>query len=1064
MSALRGNSNDQDPDYSSPVENNEKHQKIYEENARSNTARKITAIVEKEFSQEIKAKEKEILDIQERLHRALKTLHLLRYVIITDFYNRKQCQAPQTGEAKQTQIHPAIKRLIGKSPKCTRYDSTLPSTSADLRFSGQAAPVAPASTPLSKPVDCSKSCADENPLEQPRAKRRAEDDEPRPKKVPRYVPPKNNIPEPPCPFRDLRHKVKKRIIIGNISKWIPPDWREDAASHKWTMYVRGSKDNADVETFVSKVRFFLHPSYRPNDVVEITSAPFYLSRRGWGEFPLRVQLHFKSPLNKPMDIIHHLKLDRTYTGLQTLGSETIVDLWIHASENRGLEYSDRINSKEPETRDDEEPATTNEASTLQENDPEVRREERSESPSKISAISTDNSPKVPATVDEEESFAARGLSNGSIELNTRGIKTEKDDAEFLGGPINESLPKYLEKLRLYVRLDHDYLAAEWLKDADRPSPNSAAVRVVPKDGIEEDGTWWTSKDGSFVSSEMLAKNNSADTDGPSRNRVPEAGNGRPSHAVKDDERSPSIWANSLKYEAEAGSRIEGPVEAASEGEGARPGASWKSGETSTELASNLQPLQISIPPPFEAAVNKRVVLLQNNKLVAISAEVSAGRRKEGQKDTKGGRPRSSDGIAPGTSILKRSIGARVSPARDPASNSEVSMVKLKPSGGIILNMNCNVPALKIAEPWASSLDRQEPAASRTIEPRPAKQETTQEERASRARITLGKDRLKVQSKRDCYQDAIKSLESVREKIPDVQGLLRFIVRRLPIVTQSASDPEYKRLHPYACSDEAEFFGYNLAKQRACEWFRAKAVHSFLRTKSSAEERPLAWTVKEILLWARLHGHTPVRAPFSVHATASSTGRKNLPGSSTPAALFTVSEPLEFHSWLQACPRRPRRCSSSEPDGPHSAEEINVLDFEEPDQPLRAGRSSRVGPADGGQSSGSGVLALELATRLEPLQDFVCETARQIGIKLVSEEIVPNVVHCAAGRMVMRALECFLEDLLRASLAKAWERCSGNGCPEAVGPDDIRHAIAAREDFDIFTNAGLGSKHRRTSAD
>ena len=34
--------------------------------------------------------------------------------------------------------------------------------------------------------------------------------------------------------------------------------------------------------------------------------------------------------NKPIDLIHNLKLDKTYTGLQTLGAETNVDVWLHS--------------------------------------------------------------------------------------------------------------------------------------------------------------------------------------------------------------------------------------------------------------------------------------------------------------------------------------------------------------------------------------------------------------------------------------------------------------------------------------------------------------------------------------------------------------------------------------------------------------------------------------------------------------------------------------------------------------------------------------------------------------
>lgn len=63
--------------------------------------------------------------------------------------------------------------------------------------------------------------------------------------------------------------------------------------------------------------------------VYFSEPPFHLTRRGWGEFPVRVQLHFKDERKKRLDVIHNLKLDRTYTGLQTLGAETVSNkLWL----------------------------------------------------------------------------------------------------------------------------------------------------------------------------------------------------------------------------------------------------------------------------------------------------------------------------------------------------------------------------------------------------------------------------------------------------------------------------------------------------------------------------------------------------------------------------------------------------------------------------------------------------------------------------------------------------------------------------------------------------------------
>ena len=57
------------------------------------------------------------------------------------------------------------------------------------------------------------------------------------------------------------------------------------------------------------MRFFLHPSFAPNDLVEVSKPPFELRRSGWGEFPLRVQLFLVDPRrNKPVDVIHMLKV------------------------------------------------------------------------------------------------------------------------------------------------------------------------------------------------------------------------------------------------------------------------------------------------------------------------------------------------------------------------------------------------------------------------------------------------------------------------------------------------------------------------------------------------------------------------------------------------------------------------------------------------------------------------------------------------------------------------------------------------------------------------------------
>ncbi|ORX87846.1 hypothetical protein K493DRAFT_341439 [Basidiobolus meristosporus CBS 931.73] len=125
-----------------------------------------------------------------------------------------------------------------------------------------------------------------------------------------------------------RFYIKKRVIVGNVSKFIPTSRRKrgmEHYSHKWMVYVEFPTQEKS-QDFISKVRVFLHPSYKPHDVVDLEQPPFRLTRYAWGEFPIRLQLHFYDSRNKPVDIIHQLKLDDERTGRQVLGGERFFDL------------------------------------------------------------------------------------------------------------------------------------------------------------------------------------------------------------------------------------------------------------------------------------------------------------------------------------------------------------------------------------------------------------------------------------------------------------------------------------------------------------------------------------------------------------------------------------------------------------------------------------------------------------------------------------------------------------------------------------------------------------------
>ncbi|XP_006560274.1 YEATS domain-containing protein 2 isoform X2 [Apis mellifera] len=918
MSALK----DQDPDYGPSAANNEKHQRIYEENARTSTAKKINAIIEKEFSQEINTKEKEVLEIQERLHRATKILHLLRYVIVADFYNRKQCQNSQNGETKQTQIHPAIKELIGKSPKISDKLNIPISTSSENYFNtSQSISISPfniTGNATIKTEETSENCRLE--------KRSNEtDEESRPKKIPRYIPPKSGIPESQCPSRGIRHKIRKRIIIGNISKWIPPEWREDAASHKWTMYVRGNKENPDINDFVSKVRFFLHPSYRPNDVVEVTSTPFCLSRRGWGEFPLRVQLHFKSALNKPMDIIHYLKLDRTYTGLQTLGSETLVDIWI---------YADSRDSKR---------------STGKFIDQDINEIKYN------CKVKLENDKDINPIFD----FTSNNNINETLKLTDKicDVLVKKESSEDI--KISEDLIN-MKKLLFYIELDHDYCGSKYLNSSEKNLTIDHSL--IASTDLSLDKTVIVEYQSKENKKESIENNN-----------------------IIANELSMNGDLSNLKVKEEL---INTSIPSLNE---INQGTLKVFPLSCSKVHSNLRPLEISIPPLFEPSGNKHVLVLQNNKTIPVDITVPCMDDNYNNDLTKSKNINLS--ASRGISLLKKPLGSETTIQIRNTNGTKVQQgLKLKVSKSILLNVNSNVPVLKIADKKNfNNIFPNFEKDSVTEQMLKIKNEEIKESKALRQKITLGKDKYKIQSKKEFYDDVFRTIETAN--ILNIQGLLRFIIRRMPMITRDASDSDYRRLHPYACVSEEEFFRYTITKRNACEWNRAKMIWCFLKKKPFTEEE--LWSIKEIMIWARLHGYTPLSPNFNIRSIKQ---QKSLPNSTITKYVSTCTEPDTFCKWLQINP-----CQSNDNladcNSYHSTEldiEIDVVNIDvtlENKKELKKRKENK-------EYANTKITVLELERKLEPFYDFVCETAREIGIKLISEEIVPTVVHCAASRMIM----------------------------------------------------------------
>lgn len=350
---------EEDPDYSTVGKANRRgnnNLSLQQQDAREQATQKIENIIHQQFAFEMRLKEREIEMIDHRISQAKVMLDRLRACILAKYYGTSEAERSKTSvtrtKSKRTQetllstnrittgdATSTSPQNVSKQGKSTKGENIFD------RFRNQPCNFATNSKNRTDRTSEMKLTLDENV---------ASTSDKSNSHVAQSVQDSSNtqhkISESTVNFQeaetlqsrsDSRFYIKKQIIIGNTSKYIPLDKREanDKSTHKWMVYVRGPPEEPHLDKFINKVWFFLHPSYRPNDIVEVSKQPFHLTRRGWGEFPVRVQLHFVDPRNKRVDIIHELKLDRTYTGLQTLGAETVVDLQLDRRTFPGYDIS-----------------------------------------------------------------------------------------------------------------------------------------------------------------------------------------------------------------------------------------------------------------------------------------------------------------------------------------------------------------------------------------------------------------------------------------------------------------------------------------------------------------------------------------------------------------------------------------------------------------------------------------------------------------------------------------------------------------------------------------------------
>ena len=110
-------------------------------------------------------------------------------------------------------------------------------------------------------------------------------------------------------------------------------------THKWMIYIVSppyvsrpfdfvsDRKSAPISTFLSSVTIFLDESFPLPRIIELRVPPFRWISYGWGEFNLNIRLVFCDPAkNKPIDVVHPLKLDPGKSGREVVGYEGYFDV------------------------------------------------------------------------------------------------------------------------------------------------------------------------------------------------------------------------------------------------------------------------------------------------------------------------------------------------------------------------------------------------------------------------------------------------------------------------------------------------------------------------------------------------------------------------------------------------------------------------------------------------------------------------------------------------------------------------------------------------------------------
>ncbi|XP_046565170.1 YEATS domain-containing protein 2-like [Haliotis rubra] len=1060
---------DIDPDYEDVTDQQAKRQRVLEEDAKEATIKKIESIIKAQFEAEIRHKEAEISVADQQLNQSRLVVDRLRACIVACHYStsipgtKDKCQPPS--------IHPTVKTRLGKAPATvtsnTAHDGEFETGSdvwpQDHLMESEKTPSATDGSSSVKPLES--------------------------------APPSIILsPDKIVDTRGARFKIKKKIIVGNISKFIPLERREvnDQSTHKWMVYVRGPKDKPNIDTFVKKVWFFLHPSYKPNDLVEITQPPYHLTRRGWGEFPVRVQLHFLDPRNKRVDVIHNLKLDKTCTGLQTLGAETIVEIELERETSQNevplplSSDSGRLHSKQ--VSDD----FSDNVNTTIENRPDdsvfsadVR--QRTEVSMEVDTENSVKSNSVKTEVGNTNGNKDSCIQNGAQDMNSPPKVNGKASMAPKCNITTNSTPKVIH-LKTKSVLHSDIITSPKQEDKHSTvSPTSA--ELTPQPGV----MYMRCKDQQghlLLLPYKLGTPHGAGTQQPdpsALNKSPATPTSTPktsgSVSIPQPSASPSTKTTNLVLKVTPTGLKLVPSESEPSStsvakpthilQGSEAGGKPKlksllnAGSFTPNTNSVLQQkgtggVKPGVLKPSNTSVNSLSKSHPNLKLSNQTVPNLTSKMPPPRSDTKSNQSLVLANIGDKQILLKVVPGA----------DNQVLLVPNQPSctqqtsqsSGIaktptvlgqpqksLLTTTLTNPTTLPQQIGQKSLTFSFGSSPFSMQPAHQKQDATNS--ASQKQCSNFDPEKKIH----VWKKKIRDLAGFSEEIlplrlvdyPDLLSIIRAAVRRHPVVNEVVD----RSLHPYCAHSSEEWLGWNVGKRRASEWQRAASVRNFildhLKEESSFKGEQL-WTTKQIMTWCRLHAFSPHHLENAEHVdgvanppVSKSMSQKHTPDSPAKRRLTSLSD---HELYLDKADTLLAQMVPSD-DSEDSDLDIVSVDLprvklkEEPPVELESNHDNTDVIPSGDEAA------------------FVQDIAQEIGVRFHPAQIEPGVVGCVVEDTIYTVMSRLAEDILRETFSVA--KLESNGTVEELSAGNVFKAINNMAITDFLTNKHLGI-HDNTS--